>query len=112
MSKPQWLRDAEKQIENMPEKALAVRQAAMDDLWVFARLVNPGYMYGSIHKEIFRWLMDYNLYGSGKGDLTDNKLLMLPRAHLKSHTVATFCAWLITRHPEITILYTLSLIHI
>lgn len=30
---------------------------------------------------------------------------MLPRAHLKSHCVATFCAWLIVRHPEISILY-------
>ena len=30
---------------------------------------------------------------------------MLPRAHLKSHIVATWAAWIITRHPEITILY-------
>lgn len=100
-----WLKDALDKVENMPPKAKMVREAAMDDLYVFARLVNKGYMYGSIHKEIFRWLQDYNLYGQGNA-LTDNKLLMLPRAHLKSHVVATFCAWMITRHPEITILYT------
>ena len=100
-----WLKEAYKQLDNMPDKAKAVRGAAEEDLYIFARLVNPGYMYGSIHKEIFRWLMDYNLYGQGTA-LTDNKLLMLPRAHLKSHVVATFCAWLIVRHPEITILYT------
>tara|TARA_R110000851_G_scaffold258264_1_gene410705 strand:- start:18842 stop:20440 length:1599 start_codon:yes stop_codon:yes gene_type:complete len=100
-----WLKDAYQLLDKMPEKAKAVREAAMEDLYLFARLVNPGYMYGSIHREIFRWLQDYNLYGQGHA-FTDNKLLMLPRAHLKSHVVATFCAWMITRHPEITILYT------
>lgn len=100
-----WLKAAYKKLDSMPEKAKQVREAAENDLFFFAQLVNPGYMYGSIHKEIFRWLQDYNLYGQGTA-LTDNKLLMLPRAHLKSHIVATTCAWLIVRHPEITILYT------
>lgn len=100
-----WLEEAYKKIVSMPDKAQVVREAAENDLYVFARLVNKGYMYGSIHREIFRWLQDYNLYGQGTA-LTDNKFLMLPRAHLKSHIVATACAWLIVRHPEITILYT------
>jgi predicted phage terminase large subunit-like protein len=39
------------------------------------------------------------------GSQTDNKLVMLPRAHLKSHVVATWCGWMVVRHPEITILY-------
>lgn len=100
----QWLKDAYKQIEDMPEMALEVREAAENDLYFFAQLVNPGYAYGSIHREIFRWLQEYNLYGIG-GAQADNKLVMLPRAHLKSHIVATWCAWMVTRHPEITILY-------
>lgn len=100
-----WLKDALEKVKDMPPKAKLVREAAMGDLYVFAKLVNKGYMYGSIHQDIFRWLQNYNLYGQGVA-LTDNKLLMLPRAHLKSHIVATYCAWLITRHPEITILYT------
>lgn len=88
----------------MPEIALEVREAAENDLFFFAQLVNPGYVYGSIHKEIFRWLQDYNLFGKGHSQ-TNNKLVMLPRAHLKSHMVATWCAWIVTRHPEVTILY-------
>ena len=44
------------------------------------------------------------VFGTGDG-LTANKLIMLPRAHLKSHMVATWCAWIVTRHPEVTILY-------
>lgn len=99
-----WLEDALKHVENMPSKAKQVREAAYEDLYFFARLVNPGYMYGSIHREIFRWLQEYTLYGRGRS-ITANKLIMLPRAHLKSHMVATWCAWMIMRHPEITILY-------
>lgn len=99
-----WLTEAKKKLEVMPEKAKQVRKAAEQDLYFFARLVNPGYVYGSIHREIFYWLQEYNLYGVEEGQ-TSNKLVMLPRAHLKSHMVATWCAWMITRHPEITILY-------
>ena len=103
-NKPQWLKEAELKIQSMPPQAKEVRAAAEKDLFFFAQLVNPGYMYGSIHKEIFRWMSRYELYGSGEG-LSENRLIMLPRAHLKSHMVATWCAWMIVRHPEITILY-------
>lgn len=88
----------------MPEAALEVRERAKEDLFFFARLVHPGYAYGSVHEEIYRWMQDYSLFGQGE-DLTSNKLVMLPRAHLKSHMVATWCAWIITRHPEVTMLY-------
>lgn len=99
-----WLRDAYKKIDKMPPEAKELREAAKDDLYLFARLVNPGYMYGEVHREIFRWMQDYSLFGTG-GTLTSNKLIMLPRAHLKSHMVATWAAWIITRHPEVTMLY-------
>lgn len=101
---PDWLKEAYLQIEKMPPHAQDVREAALSDLFFFAKLVNPGYMYGKIHEELFRWIQDYNLYG-GNDELSNNKLIMLPRAHLKSHIIATAAAWLITRHPEITILY-------
>jgi len=98
-----WLAVAQKKVEMMKPEAKAVREAAMDDLFLFARLVNPGYMYGDIHKEIYRWLQEYELYGLEADN--NNKLVMLPRAHLKSHIVATWTAWCITRHPEVSILY-------
>lgn len=100
----QWLVDAHRKLEKMPEEAKQIRETAKQDLYFFAKLVNPGYMYGDVHKEIFKWMEGYSLYGQGEG-LTSNKLIMLPRAHLKSHMVATWCAWLITRHPEVSILY-------
>jgi hypothetical protein len=99
-----WRDVAERKIKNMPTQALEVRERAKEDLFFFARLVNPGYMYGDIHKEIFRWMQDYSLFGQNE-HLSANKLIMLPRAHLKSHMVATWCAWMITRHPEVTMLY-------
>jgi hypothetical protein len=99
-----WLTTAYKKIERMPEEAKAIRELALVDLEFFARLVNPGYMYGEVHCEIFRWLQEYNLFGQDIS-LTSNKLIMLPRGHLKSHMVATWTAWIITKHPEVTTLY-------
>lgn len=99
-----WLEAAEKKLARMPAAAKEVRERAESDLFFFAKLVNPGYVYGKVHEEIFRWMQDYTLFGKGS-DLCSNKLIMLPRAHLKSHMVATWCAWIITRHPEVTMLY-------
>jgi hypothetical protein len=100
-----WLKDALRRVELMPAQAKEIRERAMADLNFFARLVNPGYVYGEIHREIFRWMQEYNLYGMAGDEISSNKLIMLPRAHLKSHMVATWAAWMIVRHPEITILY-------
>ena len=91
-----WLQDAKIKLKRMPEKAKIVRERALEDLPFFASLVNPGYMYGSIHREVYTWLQDYTLFGQGD-DSCSNKLVMLPRAHLKSHVVATWCAWIETR---------------
>ena len=89
-------------LRHMPDTAKQVRYAALDNLYTFARLVNPGYMYGDVHKDAFDWIQDYQLYKEESGL---NKLLMFPRAHLKSHIVATATAWMIARHPEVSILY-------
>jgi hypothetical protein len=99
-----WREEAEIKLRRMPQEAKDIRERAINDLWFFANLVNPGYVYGHVHKEVYQWMQEYNLFGQGEG-LSSNKLIMLPRGHLKSHMVATWCAWIITRHPEITILY-------
>lgn len=99
-----WLSLAKKKLEKMPEEAKQIREVALNDLYFFAKLVNPGYLYGDVHKEIFKWMQTYQLFGRGETQ-TSNKLIMLPRAHLKSHMVATWCAWVIIKHPEITMLY-------
>jgi phage terminase large subunit-like protein len=73
-----------------------IRDLAEQDLYTFACLVNPKYLYGDIHKAVFRWLMEIE---------HPNQLLLLPRGHLKSHCLAVWCAWWITKNPETTILY-------
>lgn len=73
-----------------------IREAAELDLYTFARLVSPQRLYGDIHKEVFTWLMS---------DEKPNQLLLLPRSHMKSHCIAVWCAWWITKHPDTTILY-------
>lgn len=99
-----WQEEALRRIERMPQEAKDVRERALVDLPYFARLVNPGYMYGSVHDEIFLWMQDYELFGQGDA-LSSNKLILLPRGHLKSHMIAVWCAWVILKHPEVTILY-------
>jgi len=74
-----------------------IREAAEADLCTFARLVNPMRIYGEIHEKVFRFLQH------SENDL--NQLIMLPRGHQKSHCLAVWCAWWITKHPESTILY-------
>jgi phage terminase large subunit-like protein len=99
-----WRTHAAQLLKDMPEEIKELRESCLDDLRVFARTMNPGYMYGDIHMEIFEEMMDYEVFGQGD-EHTNNKLLLLPRAHLKSHMVATWSAWILARHPEITILY-------
>lgn len=73
-----------------------VRELAEADLYTFACLVNPERVYGEVHKQVFKFLQDCE---------TPNQLLLLPRAHMKSHCIAVWCAWWVTVHPETSILY-------
>lgn len=81
------------------DKRQVIREAAENDLRVFAKLVNPHRMYGQIHLDTFKWWMDME-----EGD-KDNTVLLLPRDHQKSHCAAVKAAWLLTRFPADTILY-------
>lgn len=99
-----WRTHADQLLKDMPEEIRELRESCLDDLRVFAKTMNPGYMYGDIHMEIYEEMMDYEVFGRGDEN-TNNKLILLPRAHLKSHMVATWAAWILSRHPEITILY-------
>lgn len=67
------------------------------DLWAFATYINPHYCYGEVHEEVFRWLSEPNC--------SDHQLLLMPRAHLKSHCIAVWCVWQITRDPASSIVY-------
>lgn len=74
-----------------------IRKECENDLWTFARVVNDRYMYGEIHEKVFNWLSD--------PEANKRQLLLLPRGHLKSHCIATWCAWEITRKPWTSIVY-------
>lgn len=105
---PEWCQKAQEKVRRMPTLAREVRQRCMNDLFYYANLMNKGYMYGDIHKEFYSWMQDYILFDEAKAEeenISSNKLIMLPRAHLKSHMVATWVSWMTLRHPEITILY-------
>lgn len=73
-----------------------IRDLAENDLWAFAQLLHPERVYGEVHREVFKFLQETDC---------PNALIMLPRAHMKSHCIAVWTAWKVTRDPAITILY-------
>ena len=79
---------------------MATKQEVVDicehNLFAFAKLINPHYVYGDIHEELFAWL---------QSGISDRQLALLPRGHLKSHCIAVYCVWRITFQPWISIVY-------
>lgn len=65
------------------------------DLFTFAKYTNPQRVYGELHKDVFKQLQKEGT----------NQLFLLPRGHMKSHCIAVWCAWWITKNPHTTILY-------
>ena len=52
----EWVDYYTARLERMSDKVKEIRERVKEDLYSFAVLMNPGYMYGEIHKEIFKWL--------------------------------------------------------
>lgn len=74
-----------------------IRQAAEQDFTIFIRLVAPYIHLGDVHIELSEWLT--------RSEGKDNKLVLLPRGHMKSKIVAFLAAWWTTHNPTETILY-------
>ena len=87
-----------------PRTPEELRDLAESDLITFARLVNPKRVYSEVHEKVFRWLQKEN-EDKTELDFELNQLVLLPRAHQKSHMLAVWAAWWITKHPATTILY-------
>ena len=83
--------------ENKQSSRERLKELLETDLWAFAQYINPHYAYGEVHEEVFRWL--------SMPDCSDHQLLLMPRAHLKSHCIAVWCVWQITRDPTSSIVY-------
>ena len=77
------------------------------DLFKFAKYVNPHYAYGDVHENVFGWLSENIGEDTLLQDLARclNKLLLLPRGHLKSHCIAVFVTWVITKFPWLSVIY-------
>lgn len=74
-----------------------IRQAAEADLETFIRLVHPGAVFGNVHSEVCSWIT--------RPDAKSHQLILLPRDHQKSRIAGYFAAWMITKRPDIRILY-------
>ncbi len=81
----------------MSKRRDAIREQAEQDLYSFIRLVHPGRVLGSVHKEVLRWWC--------REEALSHQLLLLPRDHQKSALIAYRTVWELTRRPELRILY-------
>lgn len=81
--------------KGLSAKLQELRDLCEADLFTFMRYLNPHYMYGDIHKK----MCDFFMHES------KDKLALLPRGHLKSHVMANYATWRITKSPCITIGY-------
>jgi len=81
----------------MNDKYGAIREAAESDIKIFIKLVAPYMHLGAIHEELLNW--------ATRQEGLDNKLILMPRDHLKSKMAAFIAAWLLTKDPTETILY-------
>ena len=79
------------------EKIQSIREAAEADLVTFIKLVNPRQGLGAVHERVCRWWERPNA--------KSHQLLLMPRDHQKSRLIAYRCAWYITKHPDIRIIY-------
>lgn len=74
-----------------------IREAAEADLEAFIRLVHPNRVLGNVHVELIGWMT--------RQEALTHQLVLLPRDHQKSAIAAYYTAWMITRRPEIRVLY-------
>ena len=74
-----------------------IRQAALDDLETFIRLVHPQRALAQCHRDLIQWW--------NREDAKSHQLVLLPRDHGKSAMAAYRVAWEITKNPAIRVLY-------
>lgn len=74
---------------------LEIREMAMNDLRAFVGLTAPQLLLGHCHHDMLKYMMEDH----------SHQLILWPRGHMKSTMIAYWCAWMIVRQPEITILY-------
>lgn len=84
----------------MQDKYAAIREAAESNVLTFVKLVAPYMHLGAVHEELLLW--------ATRQDGLDNKLILMPRDHLKSKMAAFIAAWWLTKDPTETILYVSS----
>lgn len=74
-----------------------IRLALEADFVKFCKVMGPERLYGQCHEDVMRWMT--------RPDAKNNQLVLLPRAHQKSHIIAMWVVWIITKDPTLTVLY-------
>ena len=79
---------------NLTQKQIETRDACLNDFYTYIKVVASHIQLGHCHEDLARFFQKEGTH----------KLVIYPRAHLKSTVLALFAAWLIAKNPAITIL--------
>lgn len=90
---------------DLDEDTLELRAHYERSLWEFTQYINPLYMYGDAHREVFTWLAQTESDDEEVREAAAYELLMYPRGHLKSHCMAVWVVWKTTKNPWTTTIY-------
>jgi predicted phage terminase large subunit-like protein len=96
--RPEWELDID-------EDALPLRRYYEDSLHAFAEYINPLYMYGEAHYELFSILERTESDDEDVARAAAYQLVLYPRGHLKSHCMAVWVVWKVTKEPWTTVIY-------
>lgn len=79
-----------------PSKLQELRKKVLANCYDFARVFRPERVLAPVHKELLESMANEDII---------NLLVLIPRGHQKSWCTALYAAWMITKHPDTTILY-------
>ena len=80
--------------KNITKKQLEIRTSCLNDFWTYLRVTCPHLQLGHCHQDLAEFLQSEG----------DHKMVIFPRAHLKSTIEAAWGCYLITKDPTTTIL--------
>ena len=80
-----------------PTKKDLIREACLEDLETFIKVIHPQRVLGSCHTDLITWWT--------RDEAKSHQLTLLPRDHQKSALIAYRVAWEITKNPAIRVLY-------
>lgn len=81
----------------LSKEKMELRRFYEGNFFAFMQYLNPQYMYGECHRQMADFLSSLKA--------NEDQLVLFPREHLKSHILACYAVWALTKQPWLTTTY-------